>query len=118
MATILVAAFVVNQTVTGEPIPNGWIAVGGALGLTVFTIAALRRFQRWSITDLESALARARVEVKVARTELDTERSAHTALRVQYVTQEEQVLVLRVAKAALTAENGALQTELARLRGS
>ncbi len=100
----------------GNPIPLGYLAVGGALGLTVFTIAAFRRLQRWSITDLETALARQREEVARISGDLETERAVTDVLRGRLTRAEDEARTLRALNAALTQEADALQAEVTRLR--
>lgn len=112
-----VLTFLAQALPNNDPIPSGWWAVGGALGLTVFTIAALRRLQRWSITDLEAALARQRQEVALARAELDAERRVSADLRARWTAAEDEKRGLRIANVQLNADNQALQTEITRLHG-
>lgn len=117
MLAALIAS-VVGQTGGGGangPIPLGWYAVGGALSLTFFTILALRRLSRWSITDLEDALARSRVEVRLGRDELDLERAVIDRLRAQCAEKDETIRLLTVANQTLQQENIALQAEVHRL---
>lgn len=59
---------------TSEPIPSGWLAVGGALGITVTTVMVVRRLERGSIDDLERALERARDEIALRDRQLGEQR--------------------------------------------
>lgn len=65
---------VAQNVPSGEPIPTGWIAVTGALGITITTVMVVRRLERGSISDLERALERARDEISLLETQLDETR--------------------------------------------
>lgn len=101
----------------GEPIPNGWVALGGALGLTASTIWAFRKINRWTVTDLETTLARKDAELAAVRADVEEERATAERLRAEYDAVVEEKRALRMANITLAADLAAAQVEL-RLRRS
>lgn len=106
----LIVLFVLAQSSpASEPVPAGWLAIGGALGITVTTVMVVRRLERGSIDDLERALTRAREEIGLLEQQLDETREQASrdvaAFREEIRHAREEVMLVR-------AENETLRTQL------
>lgn len=98
-------------TQSSEPIPTGWLALGGALGITIVAVLMVRRLERGSIDDLEAALVRARQEIdrdvdeaRDARAEAAAAQTAATLAQIDATAARRQLVVLNEERERLQRE--------------